>query len=89
MGLNRSFLGKKITPKLIKKIRKKSFGSDLAITGEGGEYESFVLDAPFFPSRIVIKESKIHWDKFREEGFLEIINAILEPKKSREISIEN
>ncbi len=80
MGLDQNFLGKKLTPRLINKIRDASYGSDLAITGEGGEYESFVLDAPFFPSRIVIQETQIHWDEFREEGYLEIINASLESK---------
>ncbi|MHA1512686.1 MAG: diphthine--ammonia ligase [Candidatus Hodarchaeales archaeon] len=80
MGLDQNFLGKKLTPSLINKIRDLSYGSDLAITGEGGEYESFVLDAPFFPSRIVIQETQIHWNEFREEGYLEIIKAILEPK---------
>jgi len=80
MGLNQSFLGKRLTPQLISKIRDISYGSDHAITGEGGEYESFVLDAPFFPSRIAIQESQIHWDEFREEGSLEIISATLESK---------
>ncbi|MHA1206701.1 MAG: diphthine--ammonia ligase [Candidatus Hodarchaeales archaeon] len=80
MGLDQNFLGKKLTPNLINKIRNLSYGSDLAIIGEGGEYESFVLDAPFFPSRIVIQETQIHWNEFREEGYLEIIKAILEPK---------
>ncbi|MCK4847419.1 MAG: diphthine--ammonia ligase [Candidatus Heimdallarchaeota archaeon] len=80
MGLNQEFLGKKLTPRLINKIRDISHGSDLAIIGEGGEYESFVLNAPFFPSRIVIQESQIHWNEFREEGSLEIISATLESK---------
>ena len=80
MGLDQNFLGKRLTPRLISKIREKSHGSDLAITGEGGEYESFVLDAPFFPSRRVIQESQIRWDEFREEGSLEIISATLEHK---------
>ena len=80
MGLDQNFLGKKLTPKLINKIRDNSNGSELAITGEGGEYESFVLDAPFFPSRIVIQETQIHWDEYREEGYLEIISAFLKSK---------
>jgi len=80
MGLDQSFLGKKITHQLTRKIRGISYGSDLAIIGEGGEYESFVLDAPFFPSRIVIQESQIHWNEFREEGSLEITSATLESK---------
>ena len=81
MGLGKNFLGKKLTPKLISKIKDLSYGFDHAIVGEGGEYESFVLDAPFFPSRIEIKESQIHWNEFREEGSLEIINAILKSKE--------
>ena len=80
MGLDQNFLGKKLTPKLINKIRDNSYGSELVITGEGGEYESFVLDAPFFPSRIVIQETQIHWDEYREEGYLEIISAFLKSK---------
>ena len=80
MGLGKNFLGKKLTPKLINKIKDLSYGFDHAIVGEGGEYESFVLDAPFFPSRIVIQETRIHWNEFREEGYLEIINAKLESK---------
>ncbi len=80
MGLDQNFLGKKLTPKLINKISDNSYGSELAITGEGGEYESFVLDAPFFPSRIVIQVTQIHWDEYREEGYLDIINAFLESK---------
>ncbi len=81
MGLGKDFLGKKLTPKLISKIKDNSYDFDQAIIGEGGEYESFVLDAPFFPSRIVIQESQIHWDEFRDEGTLEIIKAILESKE--------
>ena len=81
MGLGKNFLGKKLTPKLINKIKDLPYGFDHTIVGEGGEYESFVLDAPFFPSRIVIQDSRIHWDEFREEGSLEIINAILESKE--------
>jgi ABC transporter with metal-binding/Fe-S-binding domain ATP-binding protein len=81
MGLDKNFLGEKLTPKLINKIKDLPYGFDHAIVGEGGEYESFVLDAPFFPSRIVIQDSQIHWDEFREEGSLEILNAILESKE--------
>jgi len=31
------------------------------LTGEGGEYESFVLDAPHFKKTIEIEESRREW----------------------------
>ena len=80
MGLGKDLLGKQITNKVLDSLRKATPGMDISITGEGGEYESFVLDAPFFPSQIEIKESKIHWDEYREEGFVEIINIHLRSK---------
>jgi diphthamide synthase (EF-2-diphthine--ammonia ligase) len=30
--------------------------------GEGGEFETLVLDAPFFKKRVRILESEIKWD---------------------------
>ncbi|MFX0087702.1 MAG: diphthine--ammonia ligase [Candidatus Hodarchaeota archaeon] len=77
MGLGKDLLGKQITYEVLDSFRKASPDSDISITGEGGEYESFVLDAPFFPSEIKIIESKIHWDEYREEGFVEIIKIKL------------
>ncbi len=77
MGLGRELLGKEISPQVLETFNQSS--SELSMIGEGGEFESFVLDAPFFPAYIEILESKIHWDEHREEGYYEIIKA----KKSR------
>ncbi len=73
MALKRELLGKKITPDLLKELQQAVPESELSMIGEGGEFESFVLDAPFFPACIDILESKVHWDEYREEGYLEII----------------
>ncbi|MFX0211450.1 MAG: hypothetical protein ACFFDT_36060, partial [Candidatus Hodarchaeota archaeon] len=81
MGLGKELLGKRITEDLLKEFQGTITHQGLSIIGEGGEYESFVLDAPFFPLRIEIQESEIHWDEFREEGYYEIIKAELCPKK--------
>ncbi|UCE14268.1 MAG: diphthine--ammonia ligase [Candidatus Heimdallarchaeota archaeon] len=81
MGLRKEFLGKTITPELIETIQQTVPESELTIIGEGGEFESFVLDAPFFPARIKIIESKIHWNEFREEGYYEIKRVKKIPKK--------
>ncbi|MHA1994928.1 MAG: Dph6-related ATP pyrophosphatase [Candidatus Hodarchaeales archaeon] len=83
MGFGKDLLGEKLTLERLGTLMSLKGVSELAMTGEGGEYESFVLDAPFFPSRIVVKESKVHWNEYREEGSYEIVEAVLEPKRSR------
>ncbi len=80
MGFGKDLLGKKLTLENLNTLRKLHQVSELALTGEGGEYESFVLDAPFFPSKILVNEARIHWNEFREEGFYEILDAELVPK---------
>ncbi|KAK2196692.1 bifunctional Diphthamide synthase domain/Diphthine--ammonia ligase-Uncharacterized protein MJ0570/Rossmann-like alpha-beta-alpha sandwich fold [Babesia duncani] len=58
LGLNQSHLGKSIEelyPYFLK--IEKDFGFN--VCGEGGEYESFVLDCPLYKRRIVIKEYKV------------------------------
>ncbi len=81
MGFGKDLLGAKLTLKKLNELTKSGKVSELAITGEGGEYESFVLDAPFFHSKIAVKEAQIHWDEYREEGRYEILKAVLEPKR--------
>lgn len=58
-GLNKEWLGKKIRTKHIQKLKKLHEKYQINIAGEGGEYESLVLNAPFFESPIKIKKSKI------------------------------
>ncbi|MFX1516155.1 MAG: diphthine--ammonia ligase [Promethearchaeota archaeon] len=78
MGLNKELLGKEISREIIEILSQR--GSELSLVGEGGEFETFVLDAPFFPSRIRILDSKVHWNEFRQDGYYEIIKAEIEPK---------
>ncbi|MFH1669525.1 MAG: diphthine--ammonia ligase [Candidatus Woesearchaeota archaeon] len=58
-GLDKSWLGRRITGKDVDKLvaLKKKIG--LNVAGEGGEFESLVLDAPMFHKRIEILESQI------------------------------
>ncbi|MEM3415818.1 MAG: TIGR00289 family protein [Candidatus Micrarchaeaceae archaeon] len=60
-GLTESFLGKKIDAEMVAKIKALSgkFGINAAF--EGGEAETFVLDAPLFKKRITIKNAEIKW----------------------------
>ena len=61
-GLDQSWLGEPLTPERITKLRNLNdrFGVDMC--GEGGEYESLVVDAPWFTRRIEIHEAERTWD---------------------------
>lgn len=48
------------------------------MAGEGGEYETVVLDAPFFKKRIEIVKSEIEWEG--DTGSLKILDARLVDK---------
>jgi diphthine-ammonia ligase len=73
-GLNKNWLGKIITHKEIDKLVKLNEKLGLNIAGEGGEYESFVLDAPFFKQKIEIIDYEIKEVSENEAYF--IINEI-------------
>ena len=57
-GLDQSWLGRALDHNAISNLKKL----DLHLAGEGGEYETLVLDAPFFRKKISIKGSKRSWD---------------------------
>jgi diphthine-ammonia ligase len=61
-GLDESFLGARIDNGLIRKLAKANEKYRINMLFEGGEAESFVLDAPLFKERIEISKSHIQWD---------------------------
>ncbi len=64
-GMDESLLGSRIDSKVIQKLRdlNKRYGINMLF--EGGEAESFVLDAPLFKKRIEIKSSRKEWHNDR------------------------
>jgi len=58
-GLDKSWLGKRITEKTVDKLVKINKKIGLNIAFEGGEAESLVLDAPMFNKKIEIIDSEI------------------------------
>ncbi|MDI9646663.1 MAG: TIGR00289 family protein [Archaeoglobales archaeon] len=60
-GLGREFLGRKIDEKLIKELLTLKREKGIHPAGEGGEYETLVLNAPLYKKRILIKDSEIIW----------------------------
>jgi len=82
LGLDQTWLGRKLDGPNIDELvalgRKFRFHVGL----EGGEGETFVLDAPFFSKRIEILSSEKHWKG--DSGYLEITNAALVSKTTME-----
>jgi len=74
-GLDQTWLGEPITPKRVARLKKLSDRYGVDMCGEGGEYESLVLDAPWFTRRIQITEAEKTWDGV--SGRYNIINATL------------
>jgi len=60
-GFDSSFLGARVDEQLIKKLVKIRERYKINMLFEGGEAESFVLDAPLFKKRIEIQKSHVSW----------------------------
>jgi asparagine synthase (glutamine-hydrolysing) len=58
-GLDASWLGKRLTAKEVDKLVALNKKLGINAAGEGGEFESLVLDGPMFNRRIVIADSEI------------------------------
>lgn len=74
-GFNESWLGRYITPNTISALLQLNHKYQISIVGEGGEYETLVLDAPFFKKKIAIIETKKIWEN--QSGWLQIEKAQL------------
>ena len=70
--------GKVIDQEVLEKLKSFTRKHRISLTGEGGEYETLVLDAPFFTKRIVIDEAATEYCNHR--GIFRITHAHLEGK---------
>ncbi|MEM2121045.1 MAG: diphthine--ammonia ligase [Candidatus Woesearchaeota archaeon] len=77
-NLGKDFLGKEINEELIKKLEEINKRTSLNISGEGGEFETFVIDAPVFKRKIIIEDFDI--DYKNNSGTLKIKKVRLERK---------
>lgn len=60
-GFDKSFLGTRIDEDLIKKLSKINEKYRINMLFEGGEAESFVLDAPLFKKKIEVTKGHVTW----------------------------
>jgi asparagine synthase (glutamine-hydrolysing) len=58
-GFNQEWLGKKITIKSIQQLTELEKKLGINPAGEGGEYETLVLDCPLFKKKIVVEKAVV------------------------------
>ena len=78
-GLNKTWLNKVITSEHLLRLKKLKEKIGMHEAGEGGEFESLVLDCPLFKKKVVIKKAKIIEEK-ENVARLEIVEAELVEK---------
>ena len=78
LGLDENWLGRKIDTETVKELIKLKEKFGISPVGEGGEYESLVLDAPYFKKKIQILETEKVWKE--NQGYLMVKKAELIPK---------
>jgi len=78
-GFGMEWLGRKIDENTVKALRELNRRYSISLVGEGGEYETLVLDAPFFQNKKIkiVKTEKV-WEN--QSGYLMVTEAKLENK---------
>jgi len=84
LGLDRTWLGRRLDLKSIEELVVLGRRFRFHVALEGGEGETFVLDAPFFSRRIEIRSSEKHWKG--DSGYMEITDAALVSKATRGVA---
>ncbi|WP_202320079.1 diphthine--ammonia ligase [Archaeoglobus neptunius] len=71
MGLNETYLGRKIDEKCVSDLLELNRKYKIHVAGEGGEFETLVLDAPLYRHKIVVNRARKIWDGMRGYYFIE------------------
>lgn len=75
--LDESWLGRKIDEETIKELIKLNKQYGISIVGEGGEFETFVINCPLFKKKLKIIKAKKQWDAKTKSGVLIIKEVAL------------
>ncbi|HLC77277.1 MAG TPA: diphthine--ammonia ligase [archaeon] len=70
--LDRKWLGRKLDEKAIEELVMLNLKHGIHIGGEGGEYESLVLDCPLFSKKIHVVHAETNWDEKSRSGTFDI-----------------
>jgi len=71
-GFDANWLGRRIDETAIADLKKLKEKFGINIAAEGGEFETFVLDAPIFKKKIEIKSFEKKWDNKTNSGYIEV-----------------
>ena len=77
-GFNSDWLGRTIDAVTVDALLELNRQYGISLVGEGGEYETLVLDAPFFKKKIKIIQAEKVWKD--QGGYFHITKAELENK---------
>jgi diphthine-ammonia ligase len=80
-GFDQSWLGRKINSITMKNLVELNDKHQISLVGEGGEYETLVLDAPFFKKRIQVLRTERIWEDY--SGYLLVKEAKLVDKPEK------
>jgi len=68
MGLTVNQVGQQLDERVLDHLVALGKSSGMNIAGEGGEYETLVLDAPCYKKRLIIEKASREWDEIAEVG---------------------
>lgn len=77
-GLDQKWLGRTIDKEALNDLVELNARYQTSLVGEGGEYETLVLDAPFFTKKIGILKARMVWEG--SSGYLQVEEAELQDK---------
>ena len=77
-GFDKEWLGRFIDSESLSELKDLKEKYRIHLAGEGGEYETLVLDCPLFKDKIEIKSSEVIWE--RNSGELNVSEAALVSK---------
>jgi len=77
-GFDKEWLGRKIDENTVEDLMELNRKYGVSLVGEGGEYETLVLDAPFFGKRIKIVKAEEVWED--QGGYFLVTEAKLVSK---------
>jgi len=78
-GFDPSWLGRKLDLLALEDLKKLHAKFGVHLSGEGGEYESMVLDCPLFKKKLLIEDAEKVWRE--DSGFYIVKKAKLVAKK--------
>lgn len=75
-GLDESWLGRPLDEKALQDLISLNKKYGVSLVGEGGEFETLVLDAPIFKKQIKIEKAERKWEGSRGEFIIKKVSLI-------------